>query len=71
MQAGICACSEKHRKVVREELTDASESKIWLMRGVDFVPVLDHLWHGAAANGQPIGWGDYMRSRETMLPIAL
>ncbi|KAB5591704.1 transcriptional regulatory protein [Ceratobasidium theobromae] len=69
LMAGICARSEKHRKIAREQLLEVSESKIWLMSGVDFVPVLDHLWHGAAANGQPIKWSDYMRSRETMLPV--
>lgn len=41
------------------------------MRGVDFVPVLDHLWHGAAVNGRPIKWSDYMRSREIMLPVVM
>lgn len=69
LQAGICARSEKHRRLAREQLANVSESKLWLMRGVDFIPVLDHLWHGAAANGQPIKWSDYMQSRETMLPI--
>ncbi|KDN33681.1 hypothetical protein RSAG8_13233, partial [Rhizoctonia solani AG-8 WAC10335] len=66
---GICARSETHRKVVRDKLSAHSETKLWLLRESDFVPVLDHLWHGAAVDGRPIKWSDYMRSREAILPI--
>ncbi|CUA73185.1 putative transcriptional regulatory protein C965,10 [Schizosaccharomyces pombe 972h-] [Rhizoctonia solani] len=53
---GICARNEVHRKVVREELLAPKGTKLWLMRSSYFVPVLDHLWHGAAA-GQPRALG--------------
>ncbi|CAE6524459.1 unnamed protein product [Rhizoctonia solani] len=69
--AGICARSEAHRKVVRDKLLSPKETKLWILRAEDFVPVLDHLWHGAAAGGRPIKWSDYMRSRETILPIVI
>jgi hypothetical protein len=39
------------------------------MRASNFVYVLDDLWHGAAAGGRPIKWNDYVRSRETVLPV--
>ncbi|KAJ1305343.1 hypothetical protein OPQ81_000359 [Rhizoctonia solani] len=66
---GICARSEAHRKIVRDKLSDLSVTKLWVMRASDFVPVLDHLWHGAAAGGRPVRWGDYKLSREAMLPV--
>jgi hypothetical protein len=70
-QAGICARSEKHRALARDELANVSETKFWLLRSVDFVPVLDHLWHGAAAGGRPVKWSDYIFSREAMLPVIM
>ncbi|CAE7212355.1 unnamed protein product [Rhizoctonia solani] len=68
---GICARSEAHRGVVRDKLLAPVGTKLWLMRASDFVPVLDHLWHGAGAGGQPVKWNDYMRSREAMLPVIM
>ncbi|CUA73184.1 hypothetical protein RSOLAG22IIIB_05185 [Rhizoctonia solani] len=69
--AGICACKEAHRRTVRDKLAGTKEPKFWLMRGSDFVPVLDHLWHGAGAGGHPVQWCDYIRSREVTLPVML
>lgn len=46
-----------------------SQRGLWLMAGSDFVPVLDHLWHGAAADGRAIQWSDYLASRQIALPI--
>ncbi|KAL5633970.1 hypothetical protein ACGC1H_005978 [Rhizoctonia solani] len=66
---GICACSEVHRKAVRDKLSAHQGTRFWLTRASDFVPVLDHLWHGAGADGRPIRWSDYMRSREAILPV--
>ncbi|KAF8686354.1 hypothetical protein RHS04_00148 [Rhizoctonia solani] len=71
LMVGICARNETHRKIARDKLLAPSESKLWLIRTADFVPVLDHLWHGTAANGNPIKWSDYMRSREAVLPIMI
>ncbi|CAE6369385.1 unnamed protein product [Rhizoctonia solani] len=68
---GICARTEAHRKVVYEKLSACNTTRFWFMRAADFVPVLDHLWHGAAAGGRPIRWSDYMRSREMILPVAI
>ncbi|CAE7212359.1 unnamed protein product [Rhizoctonia solani] len=68
---GICARSETHRKLVRDKLSTHNEIRLWILRASDFVPVLDHLWHGAAAGGRPIKWSDYMRSREAALPITI
>ncbi|EUC60491.1 fungal Zn(2)-cys(6) binuclear cluster domain protein, putative [Rhizoctonia solani AG-3 Rhs1AP] len=67
--AGVCARSEAQRKVVFNALKKTKEPKLWIMRGSDFLPVLDHLWHGAAADGRPVNWSDYMRSREALLPV--
>lgn len=52
-------------------MLDKLENSLWLFHGADFVPVLDHLWHGAAANGRPIRWSDYMASRQVALPIPI
>ncbi|CAE6475443.1 unnamed protein product [Rhizoctonia solani] len=65
---GICARSEKHRKITHDKLSDTIETKFWIIRGLDFVPILDHLWQGAGKNGCSITWDDYVRSREAVLP---
>ncbi|KAH7338114.1 hypothetical protein B0J17DRAFT_660842 [Rhizoctonia solani] len=69
LMVGICARSEKHRKITRDKLSDVNETKFWMIRGGDFVPVLDYLWHGAGSGGRPITWADYVCSREAMLPV--
>ncbi|KDN33679.1 hypothetical protein RSAG8_13231, partial [Rhizoctonia solani AG-8 WAC10335] len=71
LMAGICARNEAHRKSVRDVLAETKEAKFWFIRGSDFVTVLDHLWHGAEVDGRPVKWGDYMRSREAMLPVVV
>ncbi|CAE6445227.1 unnamed protein product [Rhizoctonia solani] len=73
LMVGICARRESHRKIAREKLAHANETKFWLrvIRASDFVPVLDHLWHGAAAGGRPVRWSDYVHSREAVFPVAL
>ncbi|GAB1522765.1 hypothetical protein RhiTH_005888 [Rhizoctonia solani] len=70
LMAGICAQSESQRTLARNRLSTVSETRLWLMRGRDFVPVLEHLWQGVAANGQPVRWSDYLASREAVLPVA-
>ncbi|KAG9092961.1 hypothetical protein FS749_015296 [Ceratobasidium sp. UAMH 11750] len=69
--AGICARSEKQRAIARRRLGEVFHERLWVIRGSDFVPVLDHLWHGAAANGRPIRWSDYAFSRQVILPIPI
>ncbi|QRW11333.1 Fungal specific transcription factor domain [Ceratobasidium sp. AG-Ba] len=65
--AGICARSEKHRAFAREGLEGTPSSGLWMIAGSDFVDVLDHLWHNAAADGRPIRWDDYIHARQTVL----
>ncbi|QRV96566.1 Fungal specific transcription factor domain [Ceratobasidium sp. AG-Ba] len=67
--AGVCTPNEKQRAAAREELSISIKTGTWLLNGSDFVPVLDHLWHGAAADGRAIQWSDYVHSRQVALPI--
>lgn len=71
LMAGICSRSEKHRAIARQKLGGVSGTRLWLMRGAEFVPVLDHLWHGRATAGRPITWRDYLFSRDVALPVVL
>ncbi|KAG9122907.1 hypothetical protein FRC07_000522, partial [Ceratobasidium sp. 392] len=54
----ICAGNEAQRSGFRKAIMQAGDHKVWLLRSVQLVAVLDHLWHGAAANGAPILWED-------------
>ncbi|CEL57362.1 hypothetical protein RSOLAG1IB_02101 [Rhizoctonia solani AG-1 IB] len=67
---GICSRTEKQRRLVRERLGYAAETRMWLLRVPEIVTVLDHLWLGAGMAGQPITWGDYVQSRRAMLPLS-
>ncbi|KAJ1305340.1 hypothetical protein OPQ81_000356 [Rhizoctonia solani] len=69
--AGICARCDSQRKLVRDRLAVVSTTRLWLMRGRDFLPVLEHLWQGTAAEGRPVKWSDYLDSREVVLPVML
>ncbi|CAE6485929.1 unnamed protein product [Rhizoctonia solani] len=69
--AGACTRSEKQRAFARERLLDAFDNECWILPGCELVPVLDHLWHGVAANGQPFKWSDYILSRQVALPIPI
>ncbi|KAG8796110.1 hypothetical protein FRC12_004862 [Ceratobasidium sp. 428] len=69
MIAGACTHLENQRALVRTRLA-CVDNNLWLYRGADYVPILDHLWHGAAANGRPILWDDYINSRRAALPVA-
>ncbi|KAG9126572.1 hypothetical protein FRC07_002945 [Ceratobasidium sp. 392] len=69
--AGTCTRSEKQRAIARERLREKSDKRLIILRSSEFVPVLDHLWHGAAANGRPIRWSDYASSRQVALPISI
>ncbi|KAF8606300.1 hypothetical protein BDV93DRAFT_604790 [Ceratobasidium sp. AG-I] len=65
--AGACVRSEKQRALAREQLMGFLQDRSWFWRGSDLVLVLDHLWHGAAANGRPIRWSDYISSHQSVL----
>ncbi|KAG8740449.1 hypothetical protein FRC10_004314 [Ceratobasidium sp. 414] len=68
MIAGACTHLENQRALVRSRLVSFGND-LWLFRRPDYVPILDHLWHGVAANGQPILWDDYLHSRQVVLPV--
>jgi hypothetical protein len=70
-QAGVAARQEKHRALVRSKISKSRGENAWLLRGVEFVPVLDHLWHGAGIGGHPTMWEDYVISRCIALPLNL
>ncbi|CAE6463424.1 unnamed protein product [Rhizoctonia solani] len=61
--AGAAARAEYHRAALRTRIHASREANSWILRGADFVPVLDHLWHGAAREGRPVKWDDYVHSR--------
>ncbi|CAE6463414.1 unnamed protein product [Rhizoctonia solani] len=69
--AGACTRNEKQRALARERLLNAFDNECWVLPGCELVPVLDHLWHGAAANGRPFRWSDYVMSRQAALPIPI
>ncbi|KAG9118519.1 hypothetical protein FRC07_006928 [Ceratobasidium sp. 392] len=69
MVAGACTHLENQRALIRNRLASVNND-LWLFWGPNYVPILDHLWHGAAANGRPILWDDYIDSRRAVLPMA-
>ncbi|CAE6475436.1 unnamed protein product [Rhizoctonia solani] len=66
---GICAHREKHRRIVWDKMSDKIETRFWKIQVEEFVPVLDHLWHGAGSGGHPVKWCDYVYSREALMPV--
>ncbi|KAF8695045.1 hypothetical protein RHS03_08092, partial [Rhizoctonia solani] len=69
--AGVAARQEEHRAVLRNRVSDQWPSKInvLVLRGPDFAPILDHLWHGVGSQGNPVTWEDYVQSRSRVLPV--
>ncbi|KAG8693951.1 hypothetical protein FRC11_002535 [Ceratobasidium sp. 423] len=67
--AGVAARKEKHRAILRRKMLASQKIEARLLRGADFVFVLDHLWHGAAAGGNAVTWEDYVNSRHVAMPI--
>ncbi|KAG9087309.1 hypothetical protein FS749_003011 [Ceratobasidium sp. UAMH 11750] len=67
--AGVAARQEPHRALIRKKIALSRNENVWSLRGADFVPVLDHLWHGAGAGGRAVTWEDYVTSRCMILPI--
>ncbi|KAG8710289.1 hypothetical protein FRC09_000197 [Ceratobasidium sp. 395] len=67
--AAICTPSEAQRNRLRAAIAEPGENKIWLLQTVQLAFVLDHLWHGAAANGAAVTWDDYVSSRRAVVPI--
>ncbi|KAG8734772.1 hypothetical protein FRC11_003686, partial [Ceratobasidium sp. 423] len=69
--AGVAARKEKHRAILRKKIQVSQKANACLLRGADFSFVLDHLWHGAAAGGNPVTWEDYVNSRTLTLPVSM
>ncbi|QRW11216.1 Fungal specific transcription factor domain [Ceratobasidium sp. AG-Ba] len=69
--AAICARSEGDRRTFRAAISIAARSKSWLLKGTEFTPVVDHLWHGAAANGAPVTWDDYVNARRAVMDVGV
>ncbi|EUC67674.1 fungal Zn(2)-cys(6) binuclear cluster domain protein, putative [Rhizoctonia solani AG-3 Rhs1AP] len=67
--AGLAARLEKHRLLVNEMLLSFKDTRLWLFQGPHFSRVLYHLWHGVGAEGAPVKWDDYVRSRCAVIPI--
>ncbi|CAE6406216.1 unnamed protein product [Rhizoctonia solani] len=71
--AGVAARQEKHRAALRNKVISESSQKVHPLalpvRGADFVPVLDHLWHGVGSGGSPVTWDGYVQSRCITLPL--
>jgi hypothetical protein len=73
IQAGVAARWEKHRAALRSKvacgLLRKVNPQVLPIRGSDFIAVLDHLWHGAGSDGNPVTWEDYVGSRCAVLPV--
>ncbi|QRV96385.1 Fungal specific transcription factor domain [Ceratobasidium sp. AG-Ba] len=67
--AGICTRSESDRLKIRSVVSALGHQKTWLLQGVDFALVLDHLWEGVAADGRPVRWDDYIASRRAIVDL--
>lgn len=69
LMASICTPSEKYRAELNDAFLNVEDTKPWLFKAMGCKPVINHLWHGAAANGRPVRWEDYVNSRRAMLHI--
>lgn len=69
IKAGAAARKEKHRAVIRRKVQASRSVSACILRGADFVSVLDHLWLGVGAGGVPTTWDDYVSSRCATLPV--
>ncbi|KAL5631874.1 hypothetical protein ACGC1H_000045 [Rhizoctonia solani] len=70
--AGAAARQEKHRASLRTKIASGPSryGVTLVLRTSEFAAVLDHLWHGAGAEGNPTTWEDYVQSRCAVLPVA-
>ncbi|KAF8754974.1 hypothetical protein RHS01_05774 [Rhizoctonia solani] len=67
--AGIAARLEKQRIRVYEKLNSFLDPRAWLLRGPQFNRALYHLWHSTGAGGKAVTWDDYIRARDTVMPL--
>ncbi|KAG9079481.1 hypothetical protein FS749_008490 [Ceratobasidium sp. UAMH 11750] len=68
--AAICTQSESDRSKFRAAVSQ-SQNSTWLVKSMGVAAVLDHLWKGAAANGAPVTWEDYITSRKATIKISV
>ncbi|KAG8793730.1 hypothetical protein FRC12_001813 [Ceratobasidium sp. 428] len=68
--AAICTQNESDRSKFRAVVSQ-SQNSTWLLKSMGFAAVLDHLWNGAAANGAPVTWENYITSRKATLDIGV
>ncbi|KAF8606105.1 hypothetical protein BDV93DRAFT_520962 [Ceratobasidium sp. AG-I] len=69
--AAICARGEKQRDYLRRGLAQCGENKAWIFKGRGFISVVEQLWHGPAADGAAITWGDYVHLRHKQLHLGV
>ncbi|CAE6479004.1 unnamed protein product [Rhizoctonia solani] len=69
--AGAAARKEKHRARLRSKIVSRSfpYEIAMVIRTSEFAAVLDHLWHGAGAEGKPTTWEDYVQSCRAILRV--
>ncbi|KAG8696951.1 hypothetical protein FRC08_006822 [Ceratobasidium sp. 394] len=68
--AAICSRSETQRECFRGAILRSLTNKGWVLDGVQFTYVLDHLWHGAACNGAAVTWDDYLHASNAVYAIS-
>ncbi|KAG8796484.1 hypothetical protein FRC12_021117 [Ceratobasidium sp. 428] len=68
--AAVCARSESDRRKFRA-VVSRSNNSTWLVKSMGFATVLDHLWSGAAANGAPVTWENYIASRKATIDLGV
>ncbi|KAG8692806.1 hypothetical protein FRC09_010941, partial [Ceratobasidium sp. 395] len=68
--AAVCARSESDRSKFRAAVSQSNNST-WLVKCMGFAAVLDHLWSGAAANGAPVTWENYIASRKATIDLGV
>ncbi|QRV96390.1 Fungal specific transcription factor domain [Ceratobasidium sp. AG-Ba] len=67
--AAVCARSEADRAQFHALISQSGNSKMQILKNMNFAGVLDHLWQGAAANGAPVTWEDYVNSRRAVIDV--
>ncbi|KAG8705259.1 hypothetical protein FRC09_003073, partial [Ceratobasidium sp. 395] len=69
--AGICTRSETDRAKFRALVSQSRYNNMLLLQTMKYAGVLDHLWRGAAANGGPVTWDDYIASRRAVIDVGV
>ncbi|KAF8594946.1 hypothetical protein BDV93DRAFT_528996 [Ceratobasidium sp. AG-I] len=67
--AGVAARHEPHRALLRQKIYSSRDGNVWTLRGPEFIPVLDRLWHGVGRGGRAVTWEDYVAARAEVLRV--